>query len=147
MAEVTNTPQPFQPGFRLIDGSQLNALLTQQLYATDSGIVASTVQTRAGAKQLTQAISQIATANASDAVKLPGSGANVNGVPSPNVMLIANDSGQTIQIFPAGANDVIDGGAAGAAVNMGTGKRGIFMVISDVGGLRTWVSVATTKST
>jgi hypothetical protein len=140
MAEVDNTPQPFQSGFRLVDGSLLNALLSQFLLSTASALVPSTVQTRAGAKAITLGITQIAAANASDAVKLPGSGANANGIPNPNLVFILNDGGQTVQVFPAGANDKIDGGAVGAAVNLSNAFRGVYWCYSDVGGVRLWAS-------
>jgi hypothetical protein len=148
MTEVTNTPAPFVPGFRLIDGSALNAALAGFLKSTDSGIVASTVQTRVGAKALSAVINQVTSANASDAVSLPPSGANpTTGQPYSNLLLIDNTSGQTIQVFPGGANDVLDGGAVGAAGNLSNAKAAWYAVVSDIGGVRTWISMAATKAT
>ena len=148
MTEVTNTPAPFKPGFRLIDGSQLNAANASFLKSTDSGIVASTVQTRAGAKALTAVINQVTSANASDAVGLPPSGANpTTGMPYANLLLVDNTGGQTIQVFPGGANDVLDGGAAGASGNLGNNKAAWYACVSDIGGVRTWISMAATKAT
>lgn len=146
MAEVSNTPQLFQPGFRLIDGAQLNSALAGEAGSTDDGITASTTQTLAGAKQLTLLFNRVTTANASDAVKLPPSGSTA-GLPNNNMVVIANDSGATVQVFPGGSNDIIDGGAAGAAANLTNAKRAIFWCTKDTGGVRTWVSLATTKST
>jgi hypothetical protein len=141
MAEVSTTPTLFQPGFRLIDGTDLNKAIAGFSLSTDSGVTASTVQTRAGAKQLTQAITSVTTSAASDAVKLPASGAGAL-----NMLVVFNESGQTVQVFPGGANDIIDGGTAGAAVNLGNNKGAIFACVLEAGGVRTWMSLAAAKS-
>lgn len=148
MAEVTNTPQPFQPGFRLIDGALLNAIITRLLQSTDSGITASTTQTRAGAKPLTQIINQLSSvANANDSVKLPPSGTDAQGNPYPNIIFVLNDGGNNAQVFPGGANDQIDSSGAATAVVITNAKRALFWCYSDVGGIRLWDSLATTKTT
>ena len=134
MAEVKQTPQPFQPGFRLIDGSALNAVNAVEVLASDDGLTASTVQTRAGGAAITLPITRVSAATSSDAVTLGGAGAVV--APG-TIFYIANKSGQTIQVFPPGANDKIDGGAVGAAVNLGNAKIGLYIVSANIGGVLT----------
>ena len=136
MAVVSQTPQPFQPGFRIIDGSSLNAILASPNFSTADGITASTTQTRVGGTVIPVAstLIRVSAANASDAVTLGGAGAVI---PAGDFFIIANKSGQTIQVFPPGANDKIDGGAAGAAVNLGNAKIGFYFISANIGGVLT----------
>lgn len=137
MAEVDQVPQQFQPGFRLIDGSQLNAWLQLLSVGSADALVPSTTQTRAGGTAVKYTITRVAAANASDAVTLGGAGAVI---PAGAIFLVANKSTQTIQIFPPGASDKIDGGTAGAAVNLATASIGVFLVTANIGGVLTIVS-------
>lgn len=134
MAVVSQTPQPFQPGFRLIDGAALNASISQEVLASTDGVTASITQTRAGGLAITFPVTRVSSANASDAVTLGGAGAVVA---AGTIFIIANKGGQTIQVFPPGASDKIDGGAAGASVNLGNGKLGIYVVSANIGGVLT----------
>lgn len=137
MAEVSQVPLQFQPGFRLIDGSQLNAWLQLLTVGSDDAIVPSTTQTRAGGTALKYTLSRCAAANGSDAFTLGGAGAVV---PAGAIFILANKSGATVQVFPPGANDKIDGGTAGAAVNLTTAKIGLYLVTANIGGVLTIVS-------
>lgn len=89
-----------------------------QAMSVETGITASTTQSQVGAYQLSAGVSQITTANANDAVKLPslsalGSPSNVDA--SLNVTVINNTAGN-ITLYPFAATDVIvmGGTAAGA---------------------------------
>lgn len=142
MTAVSQTPQPFQPGFRLIDGSALNAALAFSLDASIDGVTASTTQTRAGGTAIVVPQAQVASANVSDAITLCGPQAVAGSINAQGGMLflIKNSSGQTIQVFPPGASDTIDGGAAGAAVNLATACIGVYMCTKVAGGVATWYS-------
>jgi hypothetical protein len=96
--------------------------------SNELGITASTTQTLVGAYQLSAGFSQITTANASDAVKLPnmsslGPPTNIDG--SLNVV-IANNTANSVQVFPNLSTDVIvsngSAGGAGAAFTLTTLK-------------------------
>jgi hypothetical protein len=137
MAEVDQVPQQFQPGPRLIDGSQLNSWLQLLSLGSADALVPSTTQTRAGGTAIRYSLTRVAAANASDAVTLGGAN---NVVPAGAVFVIANKSGQTIQVFPPGANDKIDGGSVGAAVNLSTAFIGVYVVTANIGGVLTIAS-------
>lgn len=151
MPKLNATGTTIQPGPRLIDGSELLAILNGDRNfsgmsigqgglmwgSSADNLTASTVQTLAGALQLSQMFNRVTTANNSDAVKLPastGSGLNI---------AVTNDSGQTIQVFPFEATATIDSGAAGASVNISNGKRVEFWTSS----AGVWISQASTKTT
>lgn len=146
MAEVKQTPQTFQPGFRLFDGTALNAAFAQIVNGTDDAAVPSTTQTRLGGTAVAYGITRCAAANGSDAFTLGANGAG-SVIPAGAVFLIANKSGATVQVFPPGANDKIDGGTAGAAVNLTTAKIGIYIVTANIGGVLTLVSGSMAVST
>jgi hypothetical protein len=117
-------PAPFQAGFRLIDGSDLNNLATFDQTSSETSLTTSTTQTLAAATALTTAFTQIATAGAGTAAKLP------IAAPVGSMIWIHNASGQTCQIFPPRATDTIDGGSAGAKVDVGNNKRAAFMHVA-----------------
>lgn len=136
-------PTPFTPGFRLVDGSDLNDAFSQEVAGAQDAITASTTQTRAGGAAITVPVNRVSSANASDAVTLCG----VKGTtPSVEVRAgmkfwVKNTSGQTIQVFPPGASDTIDGGSAGAAVNLATASIGFYMCTAvTAAGVATWAS-------
>src|ERR1700678_250785 len=133
MVTITTTPAPFQPGFRLIDGTALNAAVGAENLASTDAIVASTTQTRLGGTAVKTPVSRVSSANNLDAVTLGGAGA----VLQTGFYIIANKSGQTIQVFPPGANDTIDGGAAGAAVQLSNAKLGLYIIALNNGGVLT----------
>lgn len=142
MTVVTSKPTPFQSGFRLINGDDLNAAFANDVTAAADGLVASTMQTRLGGISINTPVSRVGTANASDAVTLCGP-PGVAGAILPQAGMtfwVKNTSGQTIQVFPPGANDTIDSGAAGAAVNLATASIGFYMCTAVIGGVATWAS-------
>jgi len=96
--------------------------------STELAITASTTQTLAGAYQLSAGFSQVGTASSNDAVKLPsltalGSPSNLDA--SLN-MVIANNTANSITVFPFASTDVIVVGntalGAGAAFTLTTLK-------------------------
>lgn len=115
-----NFPAPFQPGFRLVDGAALNDMTLFNQTSSESALAASTTQTLAGATALTTAFVQLAAAGAGTAVRLP------SAAPAGASIWIHNASGQTCQVFPPRATDTIDGGSAGAKVDVGNNKRACF---------------------
>lgn len=144
MAETKQSPQAFPAAFLgSPDGNVLNAALGTPVWGSDDGVTASTTQTRAGGFAIKYPITRISSANASDAVTLGGPGAVVK---AGSVFAVINESGATIQVFPPGASDTIDGGSVGAAVNLGNNKGALFFASANIGGVVTWVSLAAAKS-
>lgn len=83
--------------------------------ATD-GIIASVVQTQAGATALTNRINEVATvASTNDAVVLP---AAVGG----RSVIVINNGANTLQVFPA-SGDAINGGAVDASTTIASGNN------------------------
>lgn len=106
----TQASPAWTPRFSLVGDAQ----------SITTGITASTTQTLVGATALTTKQSFVATAaNSGDAVSLPAL------VPGQSVTVF-NDGANPIKVFPAAANIQIDGGSAGASVNLGGGKRATF---------------------
>jgi hypothetical protein len=142
MARVRFTPANFQPGNRLIDGSDLNNYLASLIESLDSGNTTANATTQAAAASgftITAGVTEFSTAGSNPAFALPPSGVNSKtGYPQPNVVIVVNDTGSTISAFPGGASDVINGQAAAAAITILTARMVIFACISDVGGVRTW---------
>ena len=68
-------------------------------------------------------------------------------MPYPNVLYIRNDGPQTCKVWPGGANDVLDDGAAGANGTLSDDNGALYFCISDIGGVRTWVTLAGTIAT
>ena len=96
VASVTGLFPSFHSGLRLIDGRELK-LFTEILFATKYGLIASTVQTQAGALQLVAALNTIETANSLDAVRLPTA---LLGLP----VGIINQTAVSITVFGVASN-------------------------------------------
>jgi hypothetical protein len=103
---------------------------------TNTGVIASTTQTRAGATQLTGTYNNVTTvANASDAVGLPPItfiGQQVT---------VTNAGANAMLVFPtsaaAGASTTIDGGSAGASKTCTNAKSALFTATT----LTNWQSI------
>ncbi len=104
---------PFLPGFRLNDGSDLNAALAAPGGSVESGIVA-TGTTIADAYALRAAINQIATTAASTGVKLPN-------LPVGKSLDVYNDGASTLTVYATG--QTIDGTAGATGVPLSTALR------------------------
>ena len=110
---IASDLQNVDPGLRLADVRQLSdGVARLAAINTYDGLTASTTQTQAGGLVLRHGISSVTSANASDAVTLPKA--------TPGVLLIiANSSGQTINLFPF-KGDKINAAAIDAAVGVAT---------------------------
>jgi len=148
MARVRYIPAFFQPGFRLLDGNDINFADANPQLSLDGGNTTVNAMTQAAALAFTlvAAVTQFTVASANPAFALPPSGVNKNGQPNPNQVTMVNDTGSTITAFPGGANDVINGQAAGASITIVTGRTVTFTCVSDVGGVRTWKAVGGTST-
>lgn len=83
-----------------------------------AGLVASVTQTRVGGLALTASVSVVATVgSAGDAVTLPAL------LPGQSVDVYNAAGVNSMKVFPNGATDTIDGGSAGASVNLAATKR------------------------
>lgn len=124
MAATSSTPQPFAPGEALQDGSALNAALA-------SGIVGGVAagQTALGtnlatALPLLQTVTEITAAAASTGVSLKAL------QPGQQQIVFNENSGQTITVYPASTAYTIDGGSAGAGVNLSNNNRCAYLCVA-----------------
>ncbi len=102
----------------LVISSGINARSVQ------TGITASTTQTRVGGYALTKALNVVATAaNSGDAVTLPAMTAGQS-------VTIFNNGANPIKVFPNGSGDTIDGGSAGASVTLTNANRCAFECVA-----------------
>ncbi len=86
-----------------------------------TGLTASTTQTLAGGLALTKAINNVTTvANAGDAVTLPALAVGQS------IVVYNSAATNSMKVFPNGSSVAIDGGTAGASVNLAAGKRARF---------------------
>lgn len=128
----------FPTGFRLIDGSKLNSWFNVPQSSTEDSITAATVQTQAGAYQLSALISRVSVcANAGDCVKLGKSSKFVG-----SVVTVINDGAQNLTVFSFDLA-TIDGTAGATGVTVGNGKRTDFYCVAD----GVWSSAGASKST
>ena len=109
-------PQPFQPGFRLIDGSALNTSLAQQQGSTQYNAVANGTSAATGT-QITVLFTHFGTVASGGYAVLPPAAAG-------NVAYVFNYGANTLNIAPAESTTVIDGGSAGAATTLTVAHRG-----------------------
>lgn len=115
-------PNPGQilPGPQLGDLQSLaNAISGFTGMSSQDSITASTTQTQVGGTVLDATISRITTAAASDAVTLARQAKPGRGI------IIINDSGQTIQLFPL-LGDKINDAAANASVTIADNTLSIY---------------------
>jgi hypothetical protein len=125
-------PPPTVPGglpspfffVRLVESVRLLFEYARPSY--QSGIVAGTTQTQAGATQITGKIANVATvATTSDALRLPPADFNL-------LVEILNSGANAAAVWPA-AGDTIDGGADNAvdASTLGAGNSRRYLAIND----------------
>lgn len=99
-------PNPFIPGYRLINGEKLNDVIARDQVSSQDGITAHASGGQTNAFQLTAVISRITTvANANDSVKLlaavPGASCTVD-----------NDGANTLAVYPTGTDQIEDSTSA-----------------------------------
>lgn len=150
MTAVTQSNGPLALGLAQGFGSQngdtlANAIANMDVRSPANGQAASTTQTRLGGLADNMPFMNVSSANASDAITLAPQGGLTAALPG-TTWIVKNTSGVTIQIFPPGASDTIDGGSAGASVNLGNGKLGVFVVGNAAGGVLTIYSGAMAAS-
>lgn len=118
MASTTNYPKPFQSGFRLLNGDDVNSALSLDLLSTENGITAHSGGGQTNAYQLTTNISRITTvAVANDSVKLPPATAG-------RTVYVDNDGANVLAIYPSGTDQVEDGTGA---ISFSVGQDGTFV--------------------
>lgn len=121
---TATTQQPFQSGFRTIDGSGLDAAFSQFGFSTFNGNVTAT----AGGSQST---SQILTANSvndigtvtttNDSVSLP----TTSAATLPMVIFVGNRGANTMKVFAQGS-DVIQATAGATGVTVASGTNAVY---------------------
>jgi hypothetical protein len=117
MAYSSGTPQPFQAGPRLIDGSDLNKQMAQDQASYADGITAFAGGGQTNAFQLANGLSRISVCvSGNDSVKLP------SAVPG-SQCTVFNDGAAAARVYPLLSTDTIDGGAFATITN---GNRGYF---------------------
>lgn len=120
---TTNTPSPFQTGFRLTDGGKLNAALANPQLSTKAGIVAGAGGSKASAVLMNAAINHIVTsASAGDSVILPAAALGAE-------VLIANDGANSIRVYATGS-DTLNGTAGATGVLQPAGDYALYFVTS-----------------
>lgn len=102
-----------------------------------TGLTASTTQTRAGALQVTGSYINVATVGtAGDSIGLP----DISYV-GQQVMVTNSAGANSMKVFPSsaanGANTTIDGGSAAASVNCAAAKSALFTALT----LTSWQSI------
>ena len=133
---TTNTPQTFVPGFRLIDGTDLNNALAQPTWQTNPGLTALAGGGRTGATALVYGINELTTVTTtSDSCVLPDGKAG-------GVVVLRNSGAQTTQVY-AQDSDTINGTAGSTGISVAASKTVIFFAVNDVAGVTTWVSLLT----
>ena len=123
MARTSGTPQPFQPGFRLIDGSDLNKANATLNESWDDGITATPSGTQATSLVLSQTLNRVTTVTTgADGVKLPAM------TPGQMIMIINDASANALQVFPT-APAKIDGITSATGVALSAAKRAWFICV------------------
>src|SRR5690242_1291101 len=127
MTVVTKSTLPsdlvtLQGGLGLGDIQGLaQAIANGQGFFVNGGLTASTTQTQAGGTKLQYGLNSVASANASDAVTMP------KGLPG-SLLILANHSGQTIQLFPF-KGDALNAAGADAAVTVATATTSVYVCV------------------
>lgn len=113
-------PTPFQPGPRLIDGTDLNAALAMPLRSSQDNITAHAGGTQAAAYQLGPALNRVTVvATAGDSVRLPPSAAGRT------VTVINADASDAMQVFGFGT-DTINGAATATGISQPAGTTFVY---------------------
>lgn len=99
-------PQPFQSGFRTIDGTALNSAIDADITSSQDGITAGAGGGLSNAVQLTANMSRVTiVANANDSVKLPAALAG-------STVYLDNDGANTLAVYPQGTDTLEDSTSA-----------------------------------
>ena len=109
--------QPFVPGPRLIDGSDLNSAFGQPVLSTEDDAVA-TGTTVADAYPLLAAVTRFGTVAAS-------TGAKLKNLPAGGVQVVYNAGASTLTVYDA-SGSTIDGTAGATGVSLSAASRAQF---------------------
>jgi hypothetical protein len=124
------------PGFVMPDGNWLLALAGGQNQAVNPGLTASTTQTQAAGTDLAYGLNSVTSvANASDAMTIPPAKSGC-------VVVMANNGGNALSLFPA-SGDAINDAAADAAVSVTDNTLSVYACMTD----GTWFGGAITFET
>lgn len=115
-------PNIFDPGFRLEDGSQLNAAFALPQVSSEASITA-TGTNQATAYQLSAAINDVTTAASGTGVKLPRGRAG-------RIITVFNDGANALQVYSFDTA-TIDGTAGATGVTLTNAKRCAYYAISE----------------
>lgn len=122
-------PAPFQPGPRLVDGSDINKALAGDVVSSQAGMVANGT-TKATGTQIVTVIAHFGTVAVNGVAVLPPA------VPGTKID-VWNYGANTLTIYPFEAATTIDGGAANASVTLSTASRGARFSCNGAG---TWIT-------
>lgn len=111
-------PQPFQSGFRTIDGTALNSVIDADVTSSQDGITATAGGGQTNAFQLVTNISRVTVvASTNDSVKLP------SAIPGSSVY-VDNDSANILAVYPFGTDTIED---STSAVSLAVGQDANFV--------------------
>lgn len=131
-AAVTNTP--FQSGFRLVRGEDLNANFASPGLSTQQGVTATAGGTRAAAFPVTASITNVTTvATAADSLVLPVASANLG-----ETFTIYNNGANNLTLY-ANGSDTINGTAGATGISLP--NSGVVVLQSIASGV--WLGDAT----
>ena len=122
MSLKSNLPSSLQgvdPGIRMIDSSLIGVAAGMGNVNANPALTAGTTQTQAGGTKLFTGLNAVKTASGSDAVTMPSAA-------SGSFLVLANHSGQTIQLFPA-VGETINAASKDAAVTVATATTSVYM--------------------
>ena len=108
-------PQPFPPGFNLVEGTKLSALFARHELSTQYAASA-TGTTAATGTAITTSIVHFGTVVSGGYAILPQARAGL-------LITVFNGGAQTLNIAPQATTDVIDAGSVGAATTLSVANR------------------------
>lgn len=125
------TPTPFQPGFRLVDGNEVNAALANPQWQTNYGITAlAGGALSASTPVLTLGVNVVSTvATANDSVVLPPA------VAGSVVYMLNADSADAVNVFANGTDTIIGSSltptAGSTGISYASAKRVMFIAVTN----------------
>lgn len=117
------TPTPFAPGFRLTDGDELNKRIANPVWSISETFSATVGGTLATSTKVTNAVTNVTTAAA------PNAGITLPQALPGKVMVVANNTANTITVFAAGGS-AIDGVPGSVGVLQSPGASALFIATS-----------------
>jgi hypothetical protein len=126
-------PDPFQPGYRLIDGDELNDVVANPVWSVSGNVTATVGGTVATSAKVVYTVTNLTTVNAA------GAGVVIPQALPGRVLIIVNRGLFDAQIF-AEDGSVIDGVPGNLGIPLMV-NMSIVLIAVDVG---VWISIATT---